>query len=282
MNSLTGKILLVGGLLVAVILFFGFVGCNRIDAGCVGIKAHMVGAEKGVSKNEYVSGWCFYNKFTAKVYEFPTYQQHTEYEPFTVPSKGGTVFTVHPTFNYNVNPGEVAAMFTRFRLPLDQLQNGYLKNALLVSLRETTNTFTVDSILNNLSGYDAAVLGKLNEKLAPYFTVSTFTSGLTPDESLAKVISAKSQVIQEAIQLENQQKKIRVQVENDILEASRDSAVKVKGAKAEAISIQLQQDALSRSPQYVELIKAQKWDGKLPQNTFGNSGSMFMSVGANH
>jgi hypothetical protein len=108
--------------------------------------------------------------------------------------------------------------------------------------------------------------------------VSTFTSGLTPDESLAKVIAAKAQTIQEALQLENQQKKIRVQVENDLLEASRDSAVKVKAAHADAITITLQQEALAKSPQYVELIKAQKWNGQLPQYQMGGSTGMFLNM----
>lgn len=275
------KVFMVGGIILSIILLFSFVGCERIDAGHVGIKVNMAGGDKGVSKTEYVTGWVFYTRAFSKVYEFPTYQQHKEYEPFTVPSKGGTLFTVHPTFNYNINAGDVAGMFQTFRLPLDQLENGYLKNALLVSMREATNTFTVDSILNNLGGYDGAILTKLNEKLSPYFTVSTFTSGLTPDENLAKVISAKAQTIQEALQLENQQKKIKVQVANDLLEASRDSAVKVKAAHAAAIEITLQQEALAKSPQYVELIKAQKWNGALPTYMMGGNTGMLMNFKGN-
>lgn len=274
----TRSIFMIVATVIGVILLFSFIGCERIDAGHVGIKVNMTGGDKGVSRTEYVTGWVFYSRATSKIYEFPTYQQHKEYDTFAVPSKGGTIFKVHPTFNYNVNPGDVAAMFQTFRLPLEQLENGYLRNALLVSMREATNTFTVDSILNNLSGYDAAILAKVNEKLAPYFTVSTFTSGLTPDEKLAGVITQKAQTIQEALQLENQQKKIRVQVENDLLEASRDSAVKVKHAKAEAIEITLQQEALAKSPQYVELIKAQKWDGHLSQIVTGSGGGMILQM----
>jgi regulator of protease activity HflC (stomatin/prohibitin superfamily) len=265
--------------IIAAVLTLSFVGVERIDAGHVGLKVNMVGGDKGVSKTEYVTGWVFYLKPFTKVYEFPTFQQHKDYDQFDVPSKGGTVFNVHPSFNYNLNSGKVAEMFTTFRLPLTQLENGYLQNALMVSLREVTNTFTVDSILNNLSGYDAAVLAKLNEKLHPYFTVTTFTSRLEPDGRLKDVIAAKSQAIQEALQLENEQKKIQVQAENDIIEAKRDSTVDVVKAQAQAKAIQLQQQALQQSPQYVELIKAQKWDGKLPQYQFGGGTGMFLNVG---
>lgn len=258
---------------VAIIIFlFSFVGCERIDAGNVGIKVNNAGGERGVSKTEYVTGWVFYSRFLSRIYEFPTFQQHKEYEPFVVPSKGGTIFTVHPSFNYNLNPGEVGTMFQTFRLPLNQLEEGYLKNAVSVTIREVTNTFTVDSILNNLSSYDAAIVSGLNKKLSPFFTVSTFTSGLQPDEKLAATIAAKADAIQQALRIENEQKAIKAKAENDIIEAKRDSAVLVIGALSEARAIREKQNALT--PEYVEYQKVLKWDGKLPQVQAGNGGIM--------
>lgn len=214
----------------------------------------------------------FYNRINSRVYEFPTYQQHKEYEPFTVPSKGGTLFTVHPSFNYNVNAGEVGNMFQTFRLTLTNLENGYLQNAVRVTIREVTNTFTVDSVLNNLSIYDAAIVTSLNKKLSPYFSVSTFTSGLTPDDKLAATIVGKAQALQEAMQLENEQKKIRVKAENDIIEAKRDSTVLVVGAQAEARAIREKQASITA--EYVEYQKILKWDGKLPSVQAGGGGLM--------
>lgn len=268
--------LVVGALLV--IGLFSFIGCERIDAGHVGIKVNNTGGDKGISRTENVTGWVFYWKTVSKIYEFPTFQQHKDYDPFTVPSKGGAIFTVHPSFNYNVNPGHVADMFQNFRLTLRQLEEGYLRNALFVSLRETTNTFTVDSVLNNLAVYDAAVLTKLNEKLSPYFIVSTFTSGLEPDEQLKGVIMEKTKSLQNAIKIENDQKAITAQAQNDIIGARRDSTVKVMAAEAEAKSIMLKQNALKESPQYVELIKAQAWNGVLPQYMLGNGTGLFLNM----
>lgn len=247
-----------------------FVGCERIDAGHVGIKVNNTGGERGVSKTEYVTGWVFYNRWASKIYEFPTFMQHKDYESFTVPSKGGTIFTVHPSFNYNLHAGEVGNMFQSFRLSLKNLEDGYLSNAVRVTIREVTNTFTVDSILNNLASYDAAVLIALNKKLSPYFVVSTFTSGLAPDEKLAATISAKAQSIQEAIKLQNDQRAIQVQAENDIIKAKKDSAVLVINAQSEGRAIRERQSSLT--PEYVEYQKILKWDGKLPTVQSGGSG----------
>lgn len=268
----------VGGVIAVLIIIalFFFVGCERIDAGHVGIKVNNAGGERGVSKTEYVTGWVVYNSVNSRVYEFPTYQQHKEYEAFTVPSKGGTIFTVHPSFNYNINAGEVGNMFQTFRLSLNNLENGYLANAVRVTIREVTNTFTVDSILNNLALYDGAIVTSLNKKLHPYFSVSTFTSGLTPDEKLADIIVAKAAALQQAMQLENEQKKIQIKAENDIIEAKRDSTVLVVGAQAEARAIREKQSSLS--PQYVEYQKILKWDGKLPSVQAGGGSGMILQL----
>lgn len=268
----TGAVL---GLIFIVMIFFA--GCERIDAGAVGLKVNNVGGERGVSKTEYVTGFVWYFKPLTRVFEYPTAIQHKDYDPYEVPSKGGTIFTVHPSFNYNIEPGHVAEMFQKLRQSVSTLENNYLKNQVLVTLREVTNTFTVDSILNNLANYDLAVVKKLNEKLAPYFNVTTFTSGLTPDETLRKTIAAKAQAIQEAIRIENNQKAIKAQAENDIIEAKRDSTVKVTGAAAEAKTIQLMQEQLEKSPQYTELIKAQRWDGKLPQYMLGGNQGVLLN-----
>lgn len=278
--------LILGAIALCLIFSSFFVGCEVIDAGSVGIKVDRVGGARGASKTEYVNGFQPYLKFVSKIYEYPINQQPTEYktedgkfEDFVVAAKGGTPFTMHPSFSFAVNPNKVDSMFQNLRLPIDQLKEGYVKNALRIALREVTNTFTPDSILNYVAVYDAAVNAELNHRLAPYFSVSQYTSNMIPDEALRSAIKAKAIALQEAQTIENNQKKIQAQVENDILEARRDSAVKVMAAMAEARSIREKQDALKQSPQYVELIKAEKWNGELPTYMFGGNTMPMINLG---
>lgn len=251
-----------------------FVGCERIDAGHVGIKVNMTGGNQGVAKTEYVTGFCFYSRFAQKVYEFPTFQQHKEYDPYEVPAKGGTVFTVHPTFNYNLNAGEVGSMFQRYRLSLPNLENGFIKTSMVTAIREVTNTFTPDSILNNQAGYDAAILNKLNSELHPYFQITQFTAGLIPDEALKKSISDKARAVQEAQAAIAQAQVTEANARIDIINARKDSTVTMTNALAEANSMRAKNEALKESPQLVEYTKAQRWDGKLPTTIMGGSGAV--------
>lgn len=272
------KIVLIIAAVITAIIVFSFVGCERIDQGNVGLRVDLTGGDKGQAKVQDASGWQWFIKGVTKIYEYPVYQQHKEYEPFEVPSKGGTVFTVHPSFNYSINPASIKEMFTKYRVDVKTLEDGYIKNAMFIALREATNKFTVDSVLNNLAAYDAAVQEELQIKLSPYFTVTQFTSKLTPDGTLGKTIAAKAQTIQEALRIENEQKAIRAQAENDIISAKRDSAVQVTRALGEARAIGVKQQALQQSPQYVELIKAEKWDGKLPGVMLGSGSNTFLNL----
>lgn len=264
--------------LLLVIVFLSIVGVSRINTGHVGLRENLTGGSKGVSKIEYVSGWQFYNRFSTRIHELSIRQQQAEYEPFEIQAKGGTILTVHPSFNYYLSPGSAAQALQRMGATVETPKDGFIRTALRASLREATNKFTLDSIINNVGTFDVAVADELNKRLSPYFTVEQFTTGMTPDKTLAESIAAKARAVQDALRIQSEQAAIKAQVENDLLEASRDSAVKVKGAMAEARSIQVQQDALKESPQYVELTKAQKWDGKLPQYMLGGGTGLFLNM----
>ena len=62
-----------------------------------------------------------------------------------------------------------------------------------------------------------------------------------------------------------------LKAEQDLARIEVEAKQKITQAQAEAESIKLVQEALSASPDYVEYIKWNKWDGKLPSVMGGNS-----------
>mgnify|MGYP000848794771 FL=1 len=77
MSSLTKIALSLVGLFLIVV---SFSGCERIDAGHVGVKVNLYGDGKGVDDMTEVTGWVFYNPITTKIIEFPTFVQYKEYK----------------------------------------------------------------------------------------------------------------------------------------------------------------------------------------------------------
>ena len=76
MNTSFIKFIVLSVLVVGSI--FAFVGCERIDAGHVGVKVNLYGDGKGVDDVTEVTGWVFYNPISTKIVEFPTFMQHKE------------------------------------------------------------------------------------------------------------------------------------------------------------------------------------------------------------
>lgn len=102
---------------------------------------------------------------------------------------------------------------------------------------------------------------------------------IDPPAKIAAAIEAK-----EAQKEANLKSELFKEEQTNIANANIEKARGVKESKileaqGEAQSIQLKQQALRQSPQYVELVKAENWDGKLPQYmTSGSGGGMFIDL----
>lgn len=275
MGNFKGK----GFLLVALLSVASLItSCERIDSGHVGLKVNMTGGDKGVSNIKYVTGWVWYIPWASKIIEIPVFVQHKEYDPLPVYAKGGIQWTVHPAINYQVNGEQADSMYQKFRVSLGNLEDGWMKNVTYQVCRDALNTFDSDSLLNHRDLFEAEMAKELTKKFYPYFIVSNITSGLTPPDALTNSIAAKTVAIQKAQTAENDKLVAIKQGEANVAEAQAAATVRITEAEAEAKSITLKQEALKQSPQYIDLIKAEKWDGKLPQIVTGGNGGLFMQL----
>lgn len=253
-----------------------FSACSRIDAGHVGLKINMAGGDKGVSNIKYVTGWVFYMPGASKIEEIPTFVQHKEYNGIEVYAKGGIKWQVKPALNYQVNADKADSMYQKFRVDLPTLEDGWMKNVTYQACRDVLNTFDSDSLLNHREQFEVQLSKELTNKFTPYFMVSNVTSGLTPPQALAASIERKTVSIQEKQAAENQRGVVVAQGETNIAQARADSTVKMINTQAEANAIGMKQKVLRESPNYIDLIKAEKWDGHLPQITSG--GGMMLQL----
>ena len=246
---------------------------QRIDAGYVGIKVSNVGDQRGVGRTEYVTGWVFYNSWISQIYEFPIHQQHIEYEEADIVTKGGFRATIKPSFNYSINAGNVANMFQNLRVGVREMEQGWLKNAIVGSVNDVANRYTVDSIFNHREEFESAIVKECNKRVSQWFSVSQLLTNIVPPREISESIVAKTRAIQEVQVAENQRQVAVAEAERKIAEARGDSAQAVIQASGRAEAIRKEQ--LSLTPLYIEYIKIQKWSGQVPTTVAGsNSGFM--------
>jgi hypothetical protein len=233
----------------ALMLSLSFTSCER--AGCEGILVNLYGSERGVDDVSMVTGRVFYNPATQEVYEYPTYVQTIDYEPFTINAKDGSEFKVDPNVNLKIKDGP--RVFRKYRKELTDVINGpvfkYVKDACRI------NKFTTDQIVSNREAVEQAIEKRLSKLLDKEgFVLDQFTSGLQYPKT---IVDAKNRAIQLAQKAANE-----VQV----------AEAKKKIVVAEAIV------NASLTPLLVKKQWIEAWDGHLPKVT-GNASTL---VGLNN
>jgi len=251
---------------------------ERVDAGHVGIKVNLTGDNRGISKFEYKTGWVIYNSWVSKLYEFPTFQQHIDYPEQSVITKGGFEATIKPSFNYSLNPGSIGNMFQNLRLSVKEVEQGWLKNAIISSVNDVANLYEVDAIFNHRAEFEQAIIRECNKRVGQWFNISQLRTNIQPPQALQEAIERKTKAIQEAQAAENQKLVAIAEAERKIAVARGDSAAAVIEAAGEAEAIRRKQVALT--PTYIEFIRVQKWNGEYPKTMAGSGANFLMQLPA--
>jgi len=286
MSSLTKIALSLVGLFLIVV---SFSGCERIDAGHVGVKVNLYGDGKGVDDMTEVTGWVFYNPITTKIIEFPTFVQHKEYkqtiedgvvvsdESFVVNSKDGSEFHVSPLLNYSVRREKVPYIFSKYRVELDIIESGYLKTAVYDAFRVVANAYTADALISNRQEFEKKVRQVLETQLAPEgFVLQQFTSNLVYPETFKKAIEAKNNAVQSALMAENKVKQAEAEAKIKIATAEGNAQAMLTRAKAEAEANRLRQQTLT--PMLIQQQWIEKWKGNVPSTVLGNGTNLMYGI----
>jgi len=281
MNTLIKVAVMLG---VAVIAGFAIIGLERIDAGHVGIKVNLIGTGKGVDNATEVTGWVFYNRFTTKIVEFPTFVQHKEYrktedsdESFVINSKDGSEFHVSPLLNYSVQREKVPYIFTKYRVELSAIEAGFLKTAVYDAFRVVANSYTADELISNRELFENKVRKNLETHLLPEgFILAQFTSNLVYPETFKKAIEAKNNAVQSALRAENEVKTAEAQAKIKVATAAGNAQAMLTSAKAEAEANRLKQQTIT--PMLLQLEWINKWNGRLPETMLGQGSNTFYGL----
>jgi regulator of protease activity HflC (stomatin/prohibitin superfamily) len=275
--------------LIAVLVLggiFSFVGCERIDAGHVGVKVNLYGDGKGVDDVTEVTGWVFYNPISTKIVEFPIFVQHKEYkldkenevdESFVVNSKDGSEFHVSPLLNYSVKRERVPYIFAKYRVELASIESGFLKTAVYDAFRVVANSYTADALISNRQEFEKKVREVLVKQLEPEgFVLSQFTSNLIYPQTFKKAIEAKNNAVQTALTAENQVKTAEAEAKIKIARAEGAAKALLTNARAEAESNRLRQQTLT--PLLLQQMWIERWNGKLPETMLGDKTNAMIGI----
>ena len=255
--------------MLAAVLMLTSCGYERVDAGYEGIKVNLYGDGKGVDDVSLVTGAVWYNPITTAVYEYPTFVQPVDYEPFAFNSKDGSVFTFDPKIMLSIKSGHAPDIFVKYRKDLDEILNVTLVPIIQDAFKEEINSRKDNDLISNQTEFQNAIEARLADELGKEnFLVAKVTTGIKYPQALVESINAKNRAQQEELR-----------IKNEALVAEAEAAKKVAIAQGDAEALKIKGDAeaeynrkiaASLSPLIVQQMMIDKWNGSLPTFTGGN------------
>lgn len=277
-----------------ILVVYLFAGCNRVTPTEVGFKINNAGDYRGLDSLPTVTGYVFTMPGVNYIVKMPTTQQHVVWSQGTpegsaadqqimVSCLGGAGFSMDIGMNYRVDPYKASKIYLKYRTDnLEKITQTYLRNVVRGAMQDLSGTMTVDSVLNNLPYYEHTVAANLTKRLAGEgFIIDNFNITKQPmptDSNLAASINAKIAAKQNAETSKMQLQQSIAEANKLVATARGDSAAKVINALADAEVIKVKTQSLTASPQYIDLVKAEKWDGKLPTYMAGSNGGTLFSL----
>lgn len=240
--------------------------CARIDAGHEGIKVNLYGSNKGVDDIELVTGRVHYNPFTTSVYEYPTFVQTIDYDPFEFNSKDGSVFSFDPTVMMHLKPNTAAEVFKKYRKDMDDILEVTLVPIIQDAFKEEINVRTDNELISDQTSFQNAIEERLKAELGnENFIVTKVSTGIKYPDALVKAINDKNVAIQK-----------KAEVENQVAVAEAEAKKKIIEAQAEKEANALRTVALT--PAVLQQMWIEKWDGTVPTVITNGNSSTFIDL----
>lgn len=297
---------IIGAVALALVLIFGLIGAivclERIPAGYVGVVYNMNG---GVDGEVLTQGWHVVSP-TKKVttYSIGIEQSYltaeekgdsTKDESFSIPTSDGKTVKVNLEFSYRFDEARVAQTFTQFKGKSGEaIKDSFIKPKVIAWTQEVSANYPVTDIFGDKrTEINAELDTYLRQKFDQYGIIIdtvNFTD-ISVDEETAAAIQKKVTAQQELelanieaqtakIQAEKDKQVAEIAAEQDkkVAEIEAEKAIIEANAKAEAILIAARAEAEanqmiagSLTPELIEKLKYEQWNGDLPRVTGADS-----------
>lgn len=273
------------GVGIAAAVVGGFVCSERIPAGYVGVVYNMSG---GIDGEVLTQGW----HLVAPTKKVTTYSIGIEQsylsseekgdspkdESFSTPTSDGKSLTVDLEFSYRFDADKIADTFIMFKGQSGkEVKDTFIKPKMRAWTQEVTAKYPVTDVFGDKrQELNEALDVYLKEKFEPYgilIDTVNFTNISTDKETSAaiqKKVTAQQEL--ELANIEAKTAKVEAEKEKQVAEVNAEKKKIEAEGNAEATKIKAaaqaeanKEIAASLTPELIEKIKYDKWNGALPE-----------------
>jgi prohibitin 2 len=263
---------------IIILLFIVSASVKIVDAGYRGVLLKFGAVDTSVALNE---GIHFVTPFRDSVVQMEVRTQKTV-ENAASASKDLQDVTTQVALNYRINPNSAQVVYQQLGF---EYGNRVIAPAIQESVKQVTARFNAEELITMRETVKNQIEQQIKARLAPY-NILVDTISITEfqfSDQFRKAVEAKVEAQQRALQAQNDLRRIEIEAQQNEAKAvgeqkanvARSEGVRqsnVLQAEGESQAIKIIDQQLRTSPTYLEWLKTQRWDGKLPLVTGGGSG----------
>ena len=271
----TAKKIYYGRIVALVLILFLFLGSwTIITEGHVGVKYRLgqiveTGLDAGVH---------FHIPFIESVSRVDITEQTEVLDVSAYTKDTQTVESIDLQVNYYYDKTELDTLVRQ--IGLKNIQPKLITPNLTSIIKNEVGKYKAEELIANRSSLESNVQHSLDTLLKPYGIIISRVSiqDIEFKASFEQIVEEKVAAEQQALKVQNETVKKEEEARQAVIQAQAEAEATKLKADAEAYSIKVIQEQIDRSPEYIELKKIEKWNGKFPE-VMGNTVNPFITLG---
>ncbi|MCH8833593.1 MAG: prohibitin family protein [Thaumarchaeota archaeon] len=191
-------------------------------------------------------------------------------------SKDLQTVTTEVTVNYHPDPEAINILYKEVGL---NYQNRIIAPAVEEVVKQVTANYNAEELITKRPLVKADIEAEITKRLNVYNLITEVISitDFQFSSLFSTAIESKVEAEQKALKAENDLRRIEVEARQRAAQAEGLAAANIAEANGEAQAIKIINQALAQNPNYLEWLKTQAWDGKLPL-VVGSGGTPFIQI----
>ncbi len=273
MNIGAAKGIMIGIIVLIIIGVVAGASVQIVDAGHRGVLLHFNAVD--LTQPPLVEGLHFVTPFADSVVQMEI-RTLKFVKATSAASKDLQTVSTEITVNYHPAANSVHTLYQTVGL---DYENRIITPTVEEVVKQVTANYNAEELITKRPQVKADIEADINARLSEFNIVTEIVSitDFQFSELFARAIEAKVEAEQKAFKAENDLKRIEVEARQHAAQAEGIAQANIAEANGEATAIQIINEALSTNPNYLEWLKTQQWDGKLPL-VVGKGGTPFIAI----
>ncbi|MCE2498415.1 MAG: prohibitin family protein [Nitrosopumilaceae archaeon] len=272
-NTNAAKGVAIGIIILIIIGVVAFASVKIVDAGHRGVLLHWNAVD--LTAPPLDEGLHFVVPFQDDVVTIEVRTLKYEKESRSASKDLQTVETT-VTVNYHPDKEKIHTLYKDLGL---DYEDRVIQPAIEETVKQVTANYNAEELITKRPLVKQDIESSIRERLSQFHVVTEVISITDFEFSplFAQAIEAKVEAEQKALKAENDLRRIEVEAKQREANAVGLANANIAEAKGEAEAISIINQALAENPNYLEWLKTQAWDGKLPL-VVGEGGTPFIQI----